>query len=151
MALNAKHRIFVREYLKDRDRERAYRAAYGETKGAAQAAHRLLKNVEIAKAVEKGLARIEAKLDISAERTLARIALFAYQPLNPKELKNSAGINSLRACEMLGKHFKLFTDLHEHTGKDGAPMAFVALPSNDSEAPGHPSPAAPDDTEETGS
>lgn len=133
MALNPKQRVFVREFLKDKNATRAYIAAGYGKKGAAAAASRMLRNVKVAEAVEKGLARLEAKLDISAERILSRLADFAYQPLTAREMKNSAGINALRACEMLGKHFKLFTELHEHTGKNGGPQVIVMLPGNGSE------------------
>ena len=30
----------------------------------------------------------------------------------------------LKGAELLGKHKKLFTERHEHTGKDGAPIEF---------------------------
>lgn len=74
---------------------------------------------------------------------LARLAEFAFQPLNKKELKNSASNNALRANELLAKHFKLLTDVQEHSGKGGAPIAFIALPANGSEAPNLDSPANP--------
>lgn len=128
MPLNAKQRIFIREYLKDRNRKRAYRASYGETVGAEKAAHRLLKNVEVSKAVEKGLARLEAKLDVDAERVLKEISELAFQT------KKIAHSNKLKALELIGKHFKMFTDVHEHAGKDGGPFAIIALPANGSES-----------------
>ncbi len=108
--LNPKQRIFVREYLKDKNATRSYIAAGYGKKGAAVGASKLLRNPKVAEAVEKGLARLEVKLELSAEKVLTRLSEFAFQPLNGKELKNSAGINSLRATEMLAKHFKLLTD-----------------------------------------
>lgn len=44
--------------------------------------------------------------------------------------------DKIRALEMLGKHFKLFTDVVENTGKDGGPMVVLTIPANGSEADG---------------
>lgn len=129
MALNPKQRVFVREYLKDKNATRAYIAAGYGKKGAAAAASRMLRNVNVSEAVEKGLARLEAKLDISAERNLKRIAEIAYE--RPKAKHSDV----LKACELIGKHFKQFTEIHEHTGKDGGPQVVIMLPGNGSEVP----------------
>lgn len=39
----------------------------------------------------------------------------------------------LKGCELLGKHLKLFTEKHEHTGRDGGPIELKAI----SEMPDH--------------
>ena len=49
-------------------------------------------------------------------------------------LKKFKSTDKVRALEMLAKHFKLLTDRVEHTGAGGAPIAFIALPANGSEA-----------------
>jgi phage terminase small subunit len=111
MALNAKQKLFVKEYLRDRNATRAYQAAGYPGKGAAQSASALLRNPKIQVAVEKGLAKLAEKADISAERVIKRIAEHAF---DKKSLKAS---DILKACELLGKHFKLFTDVAEINGK----------------------------------
>ncbi len=136
MALSPKYRLFVREYVKDRNRGRAYRAAYGQSKGADQSAARLLKNAKVIEAINKALARLETKLEISAERNLKRIAEIAYEKPKAKHT------DILKACELIGKHFKQFTDVHEHSGKDGGPMVVVTLPGNGSEVV--PTPSKPE-------
>lgn len=129
MALKAKQRLFVAEYLKDRNASRAYQAAGYPGRGADQSASRLLKNAKVAEAIEKGLARLGAKLDLSAERVLQRIAEIAFY--TPKAKTSDV----LRACEMLGKHFKLFTDVQEIAGKDGGgPQIILTMPANGSES-----------------
>lgn len=127
--LPPKHRLFVREYLKDRNAARAYRAAGYPGKGAEVSACRLLKDANVAAAVEKGLAKLEAKLDISVERTIKRIAEIAYGQ------GKIAHRDTLKACELLGKHFGAFREVHEVTGKDGGPQVILTMPANGREAP----------------
>lgn len=42
--------------------------------------------------------------------------------------------DKVRALEMLGKHFKLFTEIQEITGKDGGPQVIITLPGNGRES-----------------
>lgn len=55
--------------------------------------------------------------------------------------------DKLKALELIGRHLKMFTDVHEHSGKDGGPFAFLQLPANGSESEEHPSPAHPETPE----
>lgn len=57
MALNAKQKIFVAEYLVDKNATRAAKTAGYSKKTAHSQGPRLLENVEIAEAIEKGIAR----------------------------------------------------------------------------------------------
>lgn len=127
MKLNAKQRIFVREYLKDKNATRAYRAAYGDPKGADRAGSRLLRNVGVSAAIERGLAKQEAKLELSAERNLQRLAHWAYHA----RVKSG---DSIKACELIGKHFKQFTDSVEFNTKQTARVVLM-MPPNGSEIP----------------
>ena len=127
MGLNARQRIFVKEYLKDRNAtQAAIRAGYSK-KTAGSIGDENLKKPEIKKAVEEGIAKLEKKLDISAERILGRIAEFAF---DKKGIRES---DTLKACELLGKHQKLFTDVQEIGGKDGGPVVVLTMPANGSE------------------
>lgn len=128
MELPLKQRLFVREYVKDRNATRAYIAAgYGKN-GAAQSASALLRNPKVKNAVDKALARLEVKLELSAERNLQRIAEIAYHRPTAKTS------DVLKACELLGKHFNQFTDSLQVTGKNGGPQVILHLPANESEA-----------------
>lgn len=51
------------------------------------------------------------------------------------ETKKIRLTDKVRALEMLAKHFKLLTEIHEHTGKDGGPQVVIMLPGNGSEVP----------------
>ena len=113
MALNPKQRAFVREYLKDQNATRAAKVAGYSKKTAGSQAFDLLKKPEIKKAVNAGLEKLAEKCDITAERVIKRIAEFAF---DKKGIKPS---DTIKANELLGKHFKLFTDVTEVSGKDG--------------------------------
>lgn len=132
MALNPKQRMFVREYVKDKNATRAAIAVGYSKKTAKQMGSENLSKPAIAHAIEKRLAEIAEKVDISAERTLSRLAEIAYQKLSKQELKTKSS-NTLKALEMLSKHFKLLTDVHELGGKDGAPLVVLTMPANGSE------------------
>jgi phage terminase small subunit len=77
--LTKNQRIFVDEYLKDRNGTRAYKAAYPKVKKdtvAWAAASRLLSNVKVQAAVDAGLEEIHKEARIEAadiRRELARI------------------------------------------------------------------------------
>lgn len=129
MALNAKQRLFVAAYLQDRNATASAKVAGYSKKTAHAQGHSLLKHPEIKKAINAGVEKQFKKLDITADRILARIAEFAFE----KEYIKSSNI--LKALELLGKHRKLFTDVQEITGKDGGPQVILTMPSNGSEAP----------------
>jgi phage terminase small subunit len=78
MALTPKQERFVLEYLKDMNAtQAAIRCGYAENT-ANREGSRLLSNVDIASAIAERSAKIAAKLDLSAERTLAAIAEIAF-------------------------------------------------------------------------
>lgn len=79
--LNAKQRKFVREYLLDLNAtQAAIRAGYSRRTAGSQA-HELLKNLEIKKAIQKGMDKAAARYDISKERILKELAIIAYSDL----------------------------------------------------------------------
>lgn len=43
--------------------------------------------------------------------------------------------DKVRSLDMLARHFKLLTDMHEISGKDGGPQVILTLPANGSEKP----------------
>jgi phage terminase small subunit len=89
--LNTRHARFVAEYLIDGNAGKAYtRAGYSATPAAAAAnGHRLLKNAEIAAAIEAGQQKTLAKLELTAERVLLEVARLAY--FDPRRLLKPDG------------------------------------------------------------
>lgn len=123
-----REKIFVREYVKDLNATRAFIAAGYGSKSAPQCASRMLKKPNVREAIDKAVARLGAKIEISAARNLKRIAEIAYE----KPFAKHSDI--LKACELIGKHFRQFADIQEHHGKDGNPIqVIVTLPANGSE------------------
>lgn len=107
MKLSPKQKIFVAEYIKDKNGARAARAAGYSKHTARITGAQLLTKPNIRKAVDAGLEKQMVKAEITAEKILNRIAEFAFNKkrIEPKDI--------LKANELLGKHFKLFTDVSE--------------------------------------
>lgn len=151
MKLNAKQKLFVKEYLIDKNASRAARAAGYSEKSSASIGEENLRKPDIAAAVDKGLAKLAQKADISAERVTKELAEIAFIEMNKAELKKSSG-NKLRALELLGKKFGMFTDnidLVAKLGLTGKVNVNLTMPANGSEAP-PPAPAV-DKKENAGS
>ena len=133
MALTVKERLFVQCYLKHKNATRAAREAGYSKASSNTIGPRLLVKDCIKEAIKAGLAKQAAKLEISAENVIKEIAKIAFQKLSKRELKNISG-HKLRALEHLGRHFNLFTDNLQVTGKDGGPQVHLHTFENGSES-----------------
>jgi phage terminase small subunit len=71
-------RLFAKEYLVDLNATKAAIAAGYSKKTAYFQGQRLLKNVEVRTAIEKGLGKIFERLDLSAEHILRELAWIAF-------------------------------------------------------------------------
>lgn len=139
--MNEKQEIFVREYLKDFNGTRAYKAAYKtkDDKVAGTGAWRMLKNVEIQKAIQKQANKTleEVEVDVAyivnnikevTERCMQKSPVMYYDKVD-KEWKQEKKIiytsdgtrveqdvwqfdasNSLKGLELLGKYKSIFSD-----------------------------------------
>lgn len=135
MGLTAKQEAFVNEYLIDKNATQAALRAGFSKKSAGELGHRMLKKVEVQKAIKAKLVFAASQANITAERVIKRIAEIAFDSEYAKKT------DILKACELLGKKFKLFTDVVEHAGKDGAPLVILTMPSNGREAPAEEDPS----------
>lgn len=76
--LNPKQKLFVAEYLKDKNgKQAAIRAGYSRKTAEVQAS-RLLSVAKVKAAVDEALGKVHKKLDISAERIREELALIAF-------------------------------------------------------------------------
>jgi len=133
MALEARQKLFVKEYLKRRNATQAAIAAGYSKKNARSIGAENLSKPAIKSAIEEGLKKLEEKCDISAERTIREIAEIAYQKLNKNELKKISA-NKLRALELIGKHFKMFTEVQDVNAKVEHSGVSITVYENGSEA-----------------
>ena len=139
--LNEKQEMFVREYLKDFNGTRAYRVAYDtkDDKVAGTGAWRMLKNVEIQKAIQKQANKTleEVEIDVAyivnnikevTERCMQKELVEYFDKVDKEwkpvlettELPNGEVVearvmkfdaaNSLKGLELLGKYKAIFKE-----------------------------------------
>lgn len=137
--LNAKQRLFVKEYLIDKNATRAAKAAGYSKKTAYAMGAENLKKPQIKRAIDIELNKQLDKAEITSERILNRLAEFAFKK-SPFRKESDA----IKACELLGKNKKLFTDVIEATGKDQGPLLVITLPDNGRAAPDESNDSEPD-------
>lgn len=123
--LTPKQLAFCNEYLIDLNgTQAAIRAGYSE-KTANEQASRLLANVSVANFIQLNMNKRAEKTGITAEyvletikSTIARCSQAEPVLINGEpsgEYKFDAA-NTLKGCELLGKHLKLFSDKIELSG-----------------------------------
>jgi len=128
MSLTPKQEAFCREYLVDLNgTQAAIRAGYSPKTANEQAAQ-LLAKLNIQEYVQSLMDARAERTDITADYVLNGIKEVTERctqavPVivdgqTTGEYKFDANA-ALKGYELLGKHLKLFTDKHEHTGKDG--------------------------------
>ena len=155
--LTPKQQMFVREYLLDLNASAAYKRAGYAAKGnsAEVSASRLLRNVQVAKAVQEAQAERAQRVNIDSDTVLRNIIEIGQRCMQRspvmvgqgKERKQAKEFvvnpetgeevlahvwqfdaqGALRAQELLGKHLKMFTDKTEHSGS----IAVVASPEDE--------------------
>lgn len=115
-----KQTAFVREYLVDLNAtQAAIRAGYSE-RTAYSVGQRLLKNVEIQRAVAAAQAKRARRVEIKAEDVLRGVIEVTTQARDSGDLKTA-----LKGYELQGKHLGMWTEKvkQEVSGPDGGPVA----------------------------
>jgi phage terminase small subunit len=79
--LEPRKRLFIQEFLKDLNASQAAKRAGYSKKTAYSQGQRLLKNVEIKKAIDAAMRKREEKTEITAARVLQEIAILAFSDL----------------------------------------------------------------------
>ncbi|MDR1368118.1 MAG: terminase small subunit [Candidatus Accumulibacter sp.] len=103
--LTAKQRRFAREFLIDLNgTQAAIRAGYSP-RTAGEQAHRLLKNVQVKKAVEQARLAQEGRMERTADEVLKDIRDVAKEAREDGDRRTA-----LRGYELEGKHLGLFED-----------------------------------------
>lgn len=118
--LTPKEALFVTEYLVDKNGAgAAARAGYSE-RSAKETAYKLLQRPHIKAAIAKALKEQQRRTLISADQVLLDI-----NQLADKAAKAGEFHAAIRGKELIGKHYKLFTEKHEHGGIGGGPVQMV--------------------------
>lgn len=117
--LTHKEARFIPEYLVDGNAARAALAAGYSERSAGRIGSQLLAKPHIKAEIKKALAAQEKRTLITADEVLKRIDRVAQKA-------EAAGDFSAanRANQLLGQHYKLFTEKHEHGGIGGGPVLF---------------------------
>ena len=114
MSLTDKQALFVKEYLIDLNAtQAAIRAGYSAKTAASIGQENLIKP-DIQEAIQKAQDKRADKLELDADWVLGKIKT---DVLRNSDEANYNSPNLLKGCELLGKHLKLFTDKHEHSGE----------------------------------
>jgi phage terminase small subunit len=140
--LTPKQQLFVKEYLIDLNAtQAAIKAGYSE-KTAEVIGFENLRKPKIQAEIQAAMDQRAERTKITADYVLNTIhetvercrqaypvldrkgnQVYAETPdgeMLPAYAFDSKGV--LKGCELLGKHLKLFTEKHEHTGADGGPI-----------------------------
>ena len=109
-------KIFVNEYLIDRNATRAYKAAYPGIKNdntAAASGNRLLRNDKVAEYIKERMADRAKRTEVSQDDVVKELATIGFAKtalVNEFEVKTN---DKLKALELLGRHLGMFTDKSE--------------------------------------
>ena len=115
--LTAKQQAFVAEFLVDLNAtQAAIRAGYS-VKTAYAIGEENLKKPEIAHAIAQAQAERAEKTQRTALDVLKDIQDVSKEARDGGDLKTA-----LKGYELEGKHLGMFTEKHEHTGKNGGPI-----------------------------
>ena len=150
--MTEKQKIFAIEYLKDLNASRAYKAAYPGVKKdatAGQAGSRLLKNVKVRAYIDKQLEKIQNDKIADATEVIQYLtSVMRGESQSDIVVVEGTGdgcseasrMNKapdekerLKAAELLGKRYKLFTDRVEAAAKLDAPEDWFIDDSSDKE------------------
>ena len=108
MALTAKQKAFVREYLVDLNAtQAAIRAGYSK-RSAYSTGQRMLKNDEVQKAIQKAQKRREERTEVTQDYVIAKLREIAEKDASDGPDSDLKYANKIRALELLGKHTGAF-------------------------------------------
>lgn len=123
--LKPKELIFAEEWLKTTNAtQSAIKAGYSE-RTAYSAGNRLLKKVDVKQYIDERLAEMQEN-SIADTNEVMQFLSSTMRGDIPDQFGLDPALNDrLKAAELLGKRYKLFTDKQEISGADGEPIKVV--------------------------
>lgn len=123
--LKPKELIFAEEWLKTTNAtQSAIKAGYSE-RTAYSAGSRLLKKVDVKQYIDERLAEMKES-SIADTNEVMQFLSSTMRGDIPDQFGLDPALNDrLKAAELLGKRYKLFTDKQEISGADGEPIKVV--------------------------
>jgi len=123
--LKPKEFTFAEEWLKTMNAtQSAIKAGYSE-RTAYSAGNRLLKKVEVKQYIDERLAEMQES-SIADTNEVMQFLSSTMRGDIPDQFGLDPALNDrLKAAELLGKRYKLFTDKQEISGADGEPIKVI--------------------------
>lgn len=123
--LKPKELIFAEEWLKTTNAtQSAIKAGYSE-RTAYSAGSRLLKKVDVKQYIDERLAEMKEN-SIADTNEVMQFLSSTMRGDIPDQFGLDPALNDrLKAAELLGKRYKLFTDRQEISGADGEPIKVI--------------------------
>lgn len=123
--LKPKELIFAEEWLKTTNAtQSAIKAGYSE-RTAYSAGSRLLKKVDVKQYIDERLAEMKENSIADTDEVMQFLSSTMRGDI-PDQFGLDPALNDrLKAAELLGKRYKLFTDKQEISGADGEPIKVV--------------------------
>jgi hypothetical protein len=113
---------FVTAYLADpkRSQKNAAIAAGYSARSSEKQGWEIIRRPRVKAAITKALKDQQARTLITADKVLLDINALADRAAKAGEFHAA-----IRGKELIGKHYKLFTETHEHGGIGGGPVQFL--------------------------
>lgn len=123
--LKPKELIFAEEWLKTTNAtQSAIKAGYSE-RTAYSAGSRLLKKVDVKQYIDERLAEMQESRIADTNEVMQFLSSTMRGDI-PDQFGLDPALNDrLKAAELLGKRYKLFTDKQEISGADGEPIKVI--------------------------
>lgn len=126
--LSPKQAAFISEYVKTQNATQSALKAGYSVESAKSIGCRLLENPRIQAKLIQATPIDESTVPVVQGDIISRIARIALKDRGAKRSE------ILKACELLGKYFKLWNDSADHSTHINAPQVTLVLPANGSEA-----------------
>ena len=123
--LKPKELVFAEEWLKTTNAtQSAIKAGYS-ARTAYSAGNRLLKKVDVKQYIDERLAEMQENSIADTNEVMQFLSSTMRGDISDQFGLDPALNDRLKAAELLGKRYKLFTDKQEISGADGEPIKVV--------------------------